>query len=402
MTLGIEATSEKESTTRKILKKMKARDAKYLGEEPDLSLGVGKTEDDIKWQFAGAFNWYSHTCDSEKARQWIVQYAENSPSYSDEDIEAIKLSSDFTNTAGWIARIINRGIDEIPDKYTSYLDNIVKQMLEDGKSKIEAQKLKLVKLQEGRERAKRLQEMKKDELIGELIGELEEQVDLLFENKFKSKFNFASFFEQHKVTKEQNQEIKSSFENQIKELEEVLEGEDEQLVEAYDHLAPKEIKALLKFLRAIQDACDEWEAKAPKENEKTKKPRKPRKKKVKPASEIVKRVNYQQESKEFKLTSIEPTKIIGATQVWVFNTKYRNLGVYNSCDSSGISVKGSTLKNFDQNTSIEKKLRKPDSVLKSVMEGGKVALRKVLDPIKCKERRLTGRLNKDTIILRVL
>ena len=38
----------------------------------------------------------------------------------------------------------------------------------------------------------------------------------------------------------------------------------------------------------------------------------------------------------------------------------------------------------------------------AVIDGGKVALRKIMDGIKCKPAKLNGRINKDTLIIRVV
>ena len=130
--------------------------------------------------------------------------------------------------------------------------------------------------------------------------------------------------------------------------------------------------------------------------------RKPRKKKEQPKSKLVAKLNYKQADKEFKLVSVAPEKIIGATQIWVFNTKNRRLGVYNANDRAGLSVKGSTLLDFNDKTSIQKTIRKPEKVLARVASGGKIVLRKIMGEIKAKEKVLTGRLNCDTIILKII
>ena len=48
------------------------------------------------------------------------------------------------------------------------------------------------------------------------------------------------------------------------------------------------------------------------------------------------------------------------------------------------------------------KIRKPDVILPEVLNGGKVKLRKLMDTIAAKETKVTGRINKDMIILRVI
>jgi hypothetical protein len=50
---------------------------------------------------------------------------------------------------------------------------------------------------------------------------------------------------------------------------------------------------------------------------------------------------------------------------------------------------------------VSKTLRKPKDVLSRVLDGGKVVLRKVMGEINSKPQELNGRINKDTILLRV-
>jgi hypothetical protein len=75
--------------------------------------------------------------------------------------------------------------------------------------------------------------------------------------------------------------------------------------------------------------------------------------------------------------------------------------VYVSNSPHGFSVKGCTILNYDEATSLAKKIRKPEEIISKVMTVGKVALRKILPDIKAKEQKLTGRINKDTILLKV-
>jgi hypothetical protein len=87
--------------------------------------------------------------------------------------------------------------------------------------------------------------------------------------------------------------------------------------------------------------------------------------------------------------------------LWVYNTKTRKLGVYHADDAGGLSVKGSTILNFNESKSIQKKLRKPEQLIPEVLNGGKVFLRNVMDGIRAVDSKLTGRVNTDTILLKV-
>ena len=86
----------------------------------------------------------------------------------------------------------------------------------------------------------------------------------------------------------------------------------------------------------------------------------------------------------------------------MFNTKYRTLQRYDALGPAGLSIKGTTLKGYDKDLSVGKKLRKPEQVLPRVLDGGKLILRKVIDEINSKESNPNGRINGDTILLRVI
>ncbi len=129
--------------------------------------------------------------------------------------------------------------------------------------------------------------------------------------------------------------------------------------------------------------------------------RKPRKKKPISFEKKVKNLKFKKDDIDNKLVSIDPVKIMGAEKLWVYNVKTRKLGVYVALDNAGLAVKGSSIENYKYGESICKTLRKPKDVLSRVLEGGKVVLRKVMGEINSKPSELNGRINKDTILLRV-
>jgi hypothetical protein len=70
-------------------------------------------------------------------------------------------------------------------------------------------------------------------------------------------------------------------------------------------------------------------------------------------------------------------------------------------DGSGLTIKGASIAGFDEKLSIQKTLRKPEEQLKEFKTAGKVALRKFLDEIKTTDTLLNGRINPDTVLLKV-
>ena len=176
------------------------------------------------------------------------------------------------------------------------------------------------------------------------------------------------------------------------ELVDVYNNDDEYYVEAWSHLKPKYHKKMMDFYGIIVDDLDRIIKNSTAQ-------RKPRKKKTLSASRLVKKLKYQQVFNDLKLVSVNPEKIIGATELWVYNTRYKTLGVYHAVNTvRGLSVKGCTIQHFDEDTSVQKTARKPQDIL-SVLT--KRSLKKQLNHMKTKEQIMTGRLNAQTILLGV-
>ena len=67
-----------------------------------------------------------------------------------------------------------------------------------------------------------------------------------------------------------------------------------------------------------------------------------------------------------------------------------------------IGIKGSSLIGFDEHKSIQKTIRKPEEKLKEFKNAGKIALRKFLEDINATDTKMNGRINEDTILLKVV
>jgi hypothetical protein len=129
--------------------------------------------------------------------------------------------------------------------------------------------------------------------------------------------------------------------------------------------------------------------------------RAPRKTKAVPKEKLVAKLKFMKTNEPLKLVSINPTDIIGAGELWIFNTKTRKLGKYVAAEFNTLNVKGTTITNFNEFTSIQKTIRKPEEKLKEFKAAGKVQLRKFLDDINATDTKLNGRINEDTILLKV-
>ena len=129
--------------------------------------------------------------------------------------------------------------------------------------------------------------------------------------------------------------------------------------------------------------------------------RKPRKPKAVSKEKLVSKLKYQINDSDLGIASINPVNILDASEVWVYNTKTRKLGVYKkSVLSLGLSVGGTSIKEFDTQGSVQKTLRKPADQLKLFKLGNKTKFMKSFSDIKATEIKLNGRLSDQIIILK--
>jgi len=188
--------------------------------------------------------------------------------------------------------------------------------------------------------------------------------------------------------------IKSFYTRNYDELVEAAGTKDEQLKEGYSHLSKAQLKKITAFYNEILTACDmlAQEAKINK---------KPRAKKAVPAEKIVAKLKYAKTHEPLKLVSVNPVDIVGAKELWIYNTKTRKMGKYVAAEFSDLGVKGTSITGFSEMQSVQKTLRKPEDQLKEFKAAGKVALRKFLEDIKAVDIKLNGRINEDTVLLKV-
>ena len=176
-------------------------------------------------------------------------------------------------------------------------------------------------------------------------------------------------------------------------MEEALRGDDKQLVEAYSNFKKPKLKKLIAIYKSIADACQQ-------QTVIVKATRKPRAHKEKPAAVLTANVKYMKESTELKLKSVQPVNIVGSGEVWLYNVKYKKLQVYRAVDEGKLSIKGTTILNYDTSTSTAKSVRKPE-VVATYVGMAKRTLAGEFKLLKAKESIVNGRINDECIILKV-
>jgi len=234
-----------------------------------------------------------------------------------------------------------------------------------------------------------------NEKLSATIGELEGHFDDAVTNT-KSTFKPYDFLVAQNVAQAQLGKLEIAFDSTRAELESAQARADDQLVEGYKHFKAADYKRIYAWFDELQKAVEQYRG--------VKKATKKARVKKSPTKEkLVAKLKYLKQDPGTKLMSINPQDIVGASELWVYNTKTRKLGKYvPGTYKTGLSVKGTTILDFDESKSVQKTLRKPEQQLAEFMKTTKVQIRKHMDSIKTTETKLNGRCNEDTLLLRIL
>lgn len=326
-------------------------------------------------EFIKAINWYNENCTDKDAAKYL-----------DCDLRQAKTNL----TYAWVVRMKDRGfippdnsVDTIAQMKLDF-QNSIKEKVVVVDTANTAEPVVTINMQE------RIANKTND-----YIAMLELAVDEFGHGEKSDKFNAYNFFLKHEVKPVHANKISEWFENHLSEITDALESDDKEYRDAYARMGKNRLKHLQAVLKNIINDADRLAQNASKT-------RKPRKKKSVSLDKLVSRLPYKVKDDNYKIQSIKPIDILGASQIWVFNVKSRRLGVYSANDTVGLTVKGSKILDFSVKESFSKILRNPEKTLSDVLNGGKVQLRNLMGNINAKSAPMNGKIGNDTIILRAI
>ena len=354
--------------------------------------------------------------------------------YSNAEIDAVKKRGPNV-TLGYVCKLLRLGMPDLNPKHAEHWDSLpgtsgelkpvtvwVKKVITEAIE--EGSKMVLEAKAEEKEKVNvyvpTIQERIRDQSF-EMVEDIDDWLEtwVTDADSFDPKgFDFKKHFNKLQPSQAHARKMKSFYDGvladyddlermptpgQLKKMSEHDADMWAQLKEGYAHMKKADIK---KFRTAIEGLMTELDFII----DQAKATRKPRKAKPKSADKLVEKLKFLKADPKYNLASVNPTDIVGASELWVFNVKTRKLGKYVASNidpkgmgraGSGLQVKGTTITGFDEAQSIQKTLRKPEEQIKEFKSAGKVALRKFLDDIKTVDIKLNGRVNQDTILLKV-
>ena len=352
--------------------------------------------------FYKTMNYFRMEVDSKNYKPIVIRWL-TEVGASKEDIAAFKKLKDnrVNSSMAGIANSLLRGMPAVRADWNGgrdsgeWLRNAVVTAIDSGREDIDEEEAKVKE-----EKSLIPQPTIQDRLRESAIRMTEEIEDALEEfavdhNAFDPKaFKIVNLLKGKGAKAAHARMIRDFYSRNYDELVEAAQGKDDQLKEGYAHISKANLKKITAFYGEILAACDMLMQEA-------KVNRAPRAKKPTDKTKVVAKMKYLKQDEATKQVSINPVDIIGSKELWVFNIKTRKLGRYVATDFQELSVKGTSIVNFDENKSVQKTLRKPEEQLKEFKAAGKVALRKFLEDIKAVDIKLNGRINDDVILLKV-
>lgn len=342
------------------------------------------TKENYKERLMRALNWYNANREEKDYRAYAEYYVKNSPELKEYAYAVSKASFLELRPIGIIGRLVRR------EQYVDIQDMMkCLERLEDLKSKYKKEPTKSAATVSTA--APSIQD-RILETARAHAAEVDAQIDLFVTEK-SNPFSMKSYLIGNQVSGVIAKKIGAFYEPLVKELEEAHKGKDPQLKEGYSNLTKVQLRKFVEFVQQIVADCNQQVVSA-------KAQRQPRARKVKPPSVIVKKMKYMKDCAELNLKSIDPAKIVGASELWVYHPAKRKLSVFRGADGGFLSVSGMSITNFDIEKSETKTLRKPQEFFKG-LAFGKRAMANAWKAVKAKTSSPRGRINEEMILLAV-
>ena len=372
-------------------KRIAFADEKYTGSEPEWDTEAALAMDDATFdnRLRRCFYYYNYHYSQKDCKKHVVEWVQKQKDFSKEDIKAYIRSSDRSTsmTACSLIMAHRRGMP-LKARHIEFLTETIREAISTAEPEV-------VETAEGdtpKAYVPTIQD-RLNEKTSELIGELEGMFDDVVTNT-ATKFKPYDWFQSNNVVQSQLGKYEGLFRKRKEELELAQSKKDDQVREGYSHFKAADFKRLIAWIDDLLSAVEQYRGVK-------KATKKARVKKAPSKEKLVAKLKYAKDDKALKVVSINPADIVGASELWIYNTKTRKLGKYVAASYQTLGIKGTSIVGFDTDKSVSKTLRKPEDQLKEFAKAGKIALRTFLKDIKAVEVKLNGRIGTDTLLLRV-
>lgn len=375
---------------------IRSADTKYMGDEPAWKF---QPEADRRVSsLANAFNWYNYYLGKKEVKEFVADWLDRHEDKNAKTFRSIP-EQGIPSTMGWLCRMNTMGLD-LTEHELLYIENQVSELLNKYKPakklSAKAQESADAKAEQQAETARITIQDRLREKVSECAGEIEGLFDdfIIAGAKMSADYKPITLIRGMNIAPQMVNTIVDDWKKRVAEFEEAIAGRDAQLVEGYSPWTKTQLKNFVKFGEQVIADCGNYV-------QIKKVERKPRAKKTVSPEKLSAKFKFLKEFTELKLKSELPSKLVGASEAWLYDTKKRKLiHVVADTHAGSVSVKSSSIVGMDTVQSQQKTLRKPAEQLKALLAGGKPASRKYFKDIKATETKYNGRGNENLIILK--
>ena len=297
-------------------------------------------------------------------------------------------------TAFWYNNELNKTIESA--KAAEFLNHLFDKMIpliEEGKALYKERQM--ANKDKGNVITLSIQEKLTRKINNTIIQELLELEDKWIEGE-DATINIYDRFKFHGLTNAAVSHVKPTIEGWLLDYEDAYHKRCDQAVEGYSHLKRSVLNHRIKVCKEMLSDLDRIKSAS----------KASRNVKIKGSVAIDKQVSkmqYKKEDADYKIVSVNPIQIPNKNRLYTFNCKYKVVTEYVTDSPNGFIISGSTIKNFNKATSRSVTLRKPLDFLPSFLS----RTPKQIDDlwklyITTKTFVPNGRINKDTVLLRIL
>lgn len=357
-------------------------DSRYLGEEP-----CWDNQPDINERtscLVKSFAWYNYYFDKKEAKPMLLTWLEHTDRKPDANVLKKVSEIEYPLTICWLSRMNLMGLQLLPCEESKILESVVKLKCALNKEHIDP---------EIENESKNRQET-----IQSRVNDCINEIDELFDTFVKNGMKMSADIQPIQILRLSNipvQYVDTIIDKWTKEHTEfTLASKDPEIGEYYGLYTKTQIKNLIKFSQLVINACNSY-----KQIKKVE--RKPRARKQISPERLALKFKYLKEYTLLSIKSEPPSKLVSATEAWLFDTSKRKLiHVVADSHAGSLTIKGSSIVGFSEIESIQKTVRKPEELLKSFMKESKPNMRKVFKSIKSTETKWCGRSNEHLVILK--
>lgn len=363
-------------------------DIKYTGSEPRWDQQP-RPESRIS-ELTEAFSWYNYHYGRKEARDIIVAYLEHLGLKADVKTFRRVADNDVNLTAAWLCRMNMMGLT-FTDHEQQQLDLRIGNMLgtiTDTLTVTEEPAAVAV--------AKpNIQERLREKMI-ECGGEIEGMFDdfLLSGARLTADHRPMNLLRGKNVAPNLVAEISALWQVRLREIVQVLGGQDDQLVEGWSNYSKVQLRAIERFCETVINDCSAYV----------------QIKKVEVRPRKAKKVSPEQRVRKFRCTAEVPdlaikglpaTSLVDCTEAWLYDVKKRKL-IHVVADGhvGRFTVKNNMLIGISPADTLQKTLRRPAETVPAIVTAGKPAARKIFNDLTTTETQFTGRGNEHIVILR--